>query len=55
MDPYGEQQSERWLEFKRQLEASASARDLEGLIVAARGTFDAVTEIGQGLLDRLAA
>jgi heme oxygenase len=55
MDPYGEQQSERWLEFKRQLEASASTGDLDGLIVAARGTFDAVTEIGQGLLDRLAA
>jgi heme oxygenase len=55
MDPYGDLQPERWLEFKRQLEMSASTGDLDGLIVAARGTFDAVTEIGQGLLHRLAA
>jgi heme oxygenase len=55
MDPYGDLQPQRWLEFKRQLEASAGAGDLDGLIVAARATFDAVTEIGQGLLERLAA
>jgi heme oxygenase len=55
MDPYGDLQPERWLAFKNQLEASVGAGDLGELIVAARGTFDAVTEIGQGVLDRMAA
>jgi heme oxygenase len=55
MDPYGDLQPERWWEFKHQLEASVGTGDLEDLIAAARGTFDAVTEIGQGLLDRPAA
>ena len=55
LDPYGDAQPERWREFKSRLEAVVPAGDVDELVVAARGTFDAVTEIGQNLLDRLAA
>lgn len=50
LDPYGEAQGERWVEFKEALDQAVDARDLPAVIAGAETTFDAVAAIGGELL-----
>jgi heme oxygenase len=54
LDPYGDVQPERWRAFKNELDAAVSPGEAPELITAARETFDALTLIGEQLLDRCA-
>jgi len=54
LDPYGDGQPERWRAFKSELDAAVSPGQAPELITAARETFDALTLIGEQLLDRCA-
>lgn len=49
MDPYGERQPQRWVEFKVALDAEVTADEVPTLVAAAQATFDAVTSIGAEL------
>jgi heme oxygenase len=51
LDPYGDAQPDRWADFKRHLDAALTVTDTLELVSGARVTFDALTTIGQELLD----
>ena len=50
LDPYGEAQGERWVEFKEALDRAVDERDLPAVIAGAETAFDAVAAIGGELL-----
>lgn len=52
MDPHGDDQTARWARFKQLLDQAISPADVASVIQGAFGTFAAVTDIGQELLER---
>ena len=49
MDPHGEKQPQRWVEFKVALDAEVTPDEVPALVAAAQATFDAVTAVGAEL------
>lgn len=51
LDPYGADQAARWQDFRTDISATVDERRSEGVVATAQATFDAITKIGQAILD----